>query len=314
MSSPAFSKSAFAVMGVALLLLAGLGSSLYTVDSREVAVVLSFGAPVRTVTEPGLYARLPWPLHEVVRFDRRARVLAAPPTELLTHDKKNLVVEAFTLWRVQDPQRFLESFRQPVDEIRWEDLVQAAELGLGDLVTSRIAAALGEMEFADLLSVESAGQELLPQGLAQTVAGEAADRFGIQLLDLRLRHVGLPLQNEQSIYERMRAERSRIANAYRSEGEEKATTIRARADRQAAEILAEADKEAARIMAEAEAAAARLYAETYRKDPEFYRYLRSLDVLRTVLAEGNEQGESAEAVLVLDSESELFSPLTRSPR
>jgi membrane protease subunit HflC len=289
-----------AAAGVALLLLGG--ASLYTVDAREVAVVLSFGAPVRTVTEPGLYLKAPWPLHDVVRFDRRARVLVAPPSELLTQDKKNLVVEAFTLWRVEDPQRFLEAFRSPgVDAVRWEDLVEAAELRLGDLVSSRIAGALGKKEFTELLAVEETTVELLP--------ADAAERFGIGVLDVRLRHLGLPLQNEQSIYERMRAERKRIANAYRSEGEEQATTIRAKADREAAEILAEADRNAAEIAAEAEAAAARLYAETFRQDPEFYRYLRGLDAMQDVLnaAEG-------QAVLVLESDAEILEPLTRSPR
>ncbi len=294
--------------GVALLLLGG--ASLYTVDAREVAVVLSFGAPVRTVTEPGLYVKAPWPLREVVRFDRRVRVLVAPPSELLTQDKKNLVVEAFTLWRVEDPQRFLEAFRSPgVDVVRWEDLVAAAELRLGDLVTSRIAGALGKKEFTELLAVETTSVELLPAEVPKAITADAAERFGIGVLDVRLRHLGLPLQNEQSIYERMRAERKRIANAYRSEGEEQATTIRAKADREAAEILAEADRNAAEISAEAEAAAARLYAETFRQDPEFYRYLRGLDAMQEVLG-SSEQG----SVLVLESDDEIFEPLTRSPR
>jgi membrane protease subunit HflC len=300
-----------AAAGVALLLLGG--ASLYTVDAREVAVVLSFGAPVRTVTEPGLYLKAPWPLHDVVRFDRRARVLVAPPSELLTQDKKNLVVEAFTLWRVEDPQRFLEAFRSPgVDVVRWEDLVAAAELRLGDLVTSRIAGALGKKEFTELLAVETTSVELLPAEVPKAITADAAERFGIGVLDVRLRHLGLPLQNEQSIYERMRAERKRIANAYRSEGEEQATTIRAKADREAAEIMAEADRNAAEIASEAEAAAARLYAETFRQDPEFYRYLRSLDALQALLVPAD--GGPGGAVLVLESDSDIFEPLTRSPQ
>ena len=299
-----------AAAGLALLVLGG--ASLYTVDAREVAVVLSFGAPLRTVTEPGLYLKAPWPLHDVVRFDRRARVLVAPPSELLTQDKKNLVIEAFTLWRVEDPQRFLEAFRPPgVDVVRWEELVSAAELRLGDLVSSRIAGALGKKEFTELLAVEAGSVELLPVEVADSITTHAAERFGVGVLDVRLRHLGLPLQNEQSIYERMRAERKRTANAYRSEGEEQATTIRAKADREAAEILAEADRAAADIAAEAEAAAARLYAETFREDPEFYRYLRSLDALEDVLVPSEGQGGT---VLVLDSDGDIFQPLTRSPR
>ncbi|MFH1467491.1 MAG: protease modulator HflC [Pseudomonadota bacterium] len=314
MSKPPLNSTALgaSLAGLGLLVL-GL-ASLYTVDARELAVVLSFGAPVRTVDAPGLYLKAPWPLQEVVRFDRRARVLAVPPSEVLTQDKKNLVVEAYTLWRVKDPQRFLEALRAPgVEEVRWADLVSAAEVRLGDLVTSRIAGSLGKQEFTDLLAVDTTAVDLLPAGVAAGVMADAADRFGVQVLDVRLRHLGLPLQNEQSIYERMRAERKRIANQYRSEGEEQATTIRAKADRQAAEILAEADRDAARVRADAEAGAARLYAETYRQDPEFYRYLRGLDTLQQVLEPG--EGAAAQpSILVLDEGSDIFAPLTRSPK
>lgn len=284
-----------------------LGASAFTVDSREVAVVLSFGAPRRTVVEPGLYFHLPWPVQEVVRFDRRARVLAVSPTEILTKDKKNLVVEAFAVWRVSDPQRFLEAFQGAKGgAARWEDLATAAEVGLADLVTSSIASAIAQKEFGDLLAVGAAGDDLLPTDVAAAVAETAQTRFGIHLLDMRLRHLGLPLQNEQSIYERMRAERSRIANAYRSEGEEQATTIRAQADRQAAEILAESDKKAAVILAESEAAAARLYAETYKASPTFYKYLRSLETARDVLVGETGSGDPKKSLLVIDSESEPF--------
>lgn len=310
-TSPLASSTLGAALG-ALGLLVLTGASVYTVDAREAVVVLSFGAPVRTVSEPGLYLKAPWPLHEVARFDHRAQILSVPPTEVLTQDKKNLVVEVYTLWQVKDPQRFLEAFRAPgVDEVRWDDLVAAAELRLGDLVTSRTAGALGKREFTTLLAADSGTADLLPADVAAQVTADAGERFGIGVLDVRLRHLGLPLQNEQSIYERMRAERRRIANAYRSEGEEQAATIRAKADRQAAEVLAEADLVAARVRAEAEATAARLYAETYRKDPEFYRYLRGLDAIEAVL---DPAGGGPRATLVIEDDSEIFAPLTRSPR
>lgn len=300
------------VVGGVALALAAMAASIYTVDAREVAVVLSFGAPVRTVTEPGLYICWPWPVQQVVRFDSRARLLEVSPAELLTKDKKNLVVEAFAIWTVDEPQTFLEAFRNPnADEVRWEDLVVSAEIRLSDLVTSRIAAALAQKEFVEFLSVESSTEDLLPADVAVEVAGTAGQRFGIHVQDVRLRHLGLPLQNEQSIYERMRAERLRIANAYRSEGEEKATTLRADADRQAAEILAEADKEAAMVLAEAEAAAARLYAETYRQDPEFYTYLRDLESVTTLVAEeaGGDGADPRRTILILDSQAPPFDAL-----
>ncbi len=281
---------------VGLVPLALAGASVFTLDAREVAVVTSFGAPVRTLVEPGLYVRAPWPLHEVVRFDARARVLEVAPTELLTSDKKNLVVEAFAIWRVSDPQRFLEAVGTP----------EAAEAQLGDLVTSRVAAAVGQVELQDVLTIDPTTGDLLPGTVRTDVAKTAADRFGVEVLDVRLRHVGLPLQNEQSIYERMRAERLRIANAYRSEGEEQATTIRAKADREAAEILAKAEREAAFVTAEAAEDAARRYAEAYRVDPALYELLGALEAYERTIGE--------DSVLVLPSDGGFFEQLDRGPQ
>lgn len=279
-----------------LVPLALAGASVFTLDAREVAVVTSFGAPVRTLIEPGLYVRAPWPLQEVVRFDARARVLEVAPAELLTSDKKNLVVEAFAIWRVADPQKFLEAAGS----------AEAAGAQLGDLVTSRVAAAIGKVELADVLSVDPGTGDLLPAAVRADVATTANERFGVEVLDVRLRHVGLPLQNEQSIYERMRAERLRIANAYRSEGEEQATTIRAKADREAAEILAKAEREAAFVTAKAAEEASRRYAEAYRADPALYELLGALESYEATVGE--------KSVLVLPSDGGFFGELDRGPR
>jgi membrane protease subunit HflC len=263
----------------------------YTVDAREVAVVTLFGKPVATVTEPGLRLRAPWPIHEVVRFDSRSQLLSVEPAEVLTRDKKNLVVEAFVLWRVADPERFLEAVGTP----------EAAETQLSDLVVSRIAAGLGQRDFKELMAVGSDTSAMLPAELAAGVAAVGRERLGVEVLDVRLRHLGLPLQNEQSIYARMRAERSRIANAYRSEGQEKAVVIRAEADREAAEILAGAQREAAQIRAKAEGNAARVYAQAYSKDPEFYRFIRRLEAYEQIL--------DKDTTLVLQSDGALFGAL-----
>ncbi len=276
------------------LLAVALGASVYTLDARHVAVVTQFGAPVRTVMTPGLYLRAPFPLHQVRRYDRRSRLLEVEAFEVLTQDKKNLVVEVFAVWRVQDPLRFLEA-------------VGSAEVGedrLGDLVVSRVAASLGRVAYAELLAVRSETTALLPEGALEQVQEGATTRLGIEVQELQLRHLGLPLQNEQSIYDRMRAERRRIANAYRSEGEEQAIIIRAKADRQAAEILATADKDAAAITATAEGVAARLYAQAYDRDPDFYRFLRSLDAAESILDE--------DTVLVLNPDHALFKALTEA--
>jgi membrane protease subunit HflC len=263
--------------GALVLLLGSLAGAVYTVDAREVAVITLFGAPVRTVTEPGLYLRAPWPLHEVVRFDRRARLLTVPATEMLTQDKKNLVVEPFVLWRVSDPKLFLEAVGTP----------EAAETQLSDLAVSRIASSLGQREYSALMAVQETGAAPTPMvspALRDDVAEVSARRLGIQ--------------NEQSIYDRMRAERSRIANRYRSEGEEQAASIRAEADRKAAEMVADAEQAAARVEARAEETAARLYAEAFARDPELYLQLRELEAFEALINDDD--------IVVLPSDSPLF--------
>jgi membrane protease subunit HflC len=157
-----------------------------------------------------------------------------------------------------------------------------------------------------LFSTEAGGKAFLPASVQGEIARSAESLLGVKIVDVQLRTVGLPLQNEQSIYERMRAERSRTANRYRSEGEEQAIGIRAKADRQASELLAEAEQKAATIEAKADEEATRLYAETYAVDPGFYRFIRSLEASETVLREGG--------VLVLQSDAPPFDILLEGGR
>ncbi len=271
-----------------------MSSTLYTLDAREIAVLTTFGAPVSAVLEPGLHLKAPWPVQAVVRFDARRRVLTVPATETLTRDKKNLVLEVFAVWRVSDPQRFLEALGG----------IDVAEGQLTDLVQSRVSAAIGKLEFQDLLAVgdPAAPAELLPAEVLTDVAAIAQSRLGIAVEDLRLRHLGLPLQNEQSIYERMRAERTRIANAYRSEGEEQATAIRAQADRQAAELLAAAERDAGLVMAGAERAVAATYAEAYRQDPALFQLWTAMEAYSAALGEDD--------TLVLSTNSPFFEAMS----
>jgi membrane protease subunit HflC len=283
---------------LAVLALGGATAALscFTLDAREVAVVTAFGAPERTLTEPGLYLRAPWPLHEVVRFDARARLFEVPAAEMLTGDKKNVVAAVFAVWRVKEPRRFLETVRT----------FEAAESQLADLVTSRVASAVGSAPLAELLSTGAVDRPLLPDSVRTEVSEVALSRLGIEVLDVRLRHLGLPLQNEQSIYERMRAERLRIANAYRSEGEQQAAEIRARADREAAEILAQAEREAGEVRAVSERDAALRASEAYRADPQLFQLLGALDSYRAILG--------SDDVVVLDGDSTFFQSLTEAPR
>jgi modulator of FtsH protease HflC len=284
----------YKTMLTALLAVLWLTTSLYTVDSRETAVVTAFGDPVRTVEEPGLKLKAPWPIHTLRRFDSRAHILELDATEAFTKDTKNLVLTPFVIWRISDARIFMETVKSK----------EGAALPLKDVAVSRIASSIGEVSFSDVLNTSSDTLELLPSGLLEKINSDTS-RFGITVLDVRLRHIGLPVQNEQSIYDRMRTERSRIAKRYRSEGEEQASAIRAKADREAAEIRASAELAASEILSKAEESAAKLYAEVYAQDPALYELLRDIETSRATMQEGG--------TIVLDSTARPFSTLMENP-
>ncbi|MBM74407.1 MAG: protease modulator HflC, partial [Proteobacteria bacterium] len=217
-----------------MLALSGMFSGAFILDAREVAVVTMFGDPVRPLVEPGFRFKWPWPIQKVERFDARAQLLEIDALEAFTKDTKNLVLSPYVIWRIEDPIIFIERVRT----------LEGAQRPIGDLVTSRIASAIGQLDFNEVLNEELEHETILPKNLVQEINVEAK-RLGIVVQSIAVERLSLPIENEQSIYERMRAERSRTANRYRSEGEEQASAIRAKADREAVEIRVEAKKKAA---------------------------------------------------------------------
>jgi len=285
-------KPAFRTLGIVAIALAIGGSSVYTIDATEVAVVTEFGAPVEVRDAPGLYFRAPWPIHQVQRFDSRSRLLEIEATEPMTQDQINIVVETFLVWRISEPQVFLESLRT----------TETAEARLKDLVVASVSAGLASRKYEELLHVQSGGSvEFLPPAVLEEVSAIAIKRFGVEVQDLRIGHIGLPIQNEQSIYEQMRAERLQEASQYRALGQEQADITRASADQLAAETLAEAEQNAGKTRAETEREAAALLVKAYQVDPDFYRFLRQLELDNRIVDE--------ETVLVIVAGSPLLSDL-----
>jgi membrane protease subunit HflC len=279
-------------MVFALVTLTWLGTSCFVLDARELGVVTMFGDPVRPLQEPGLRLKLPWPVQQVERFDARAQLLEVETLEAFTKDTKNLVIVPFVVWKIQDPIVFMERIRTLKD----------AQRPIEDLVTSTIASAVGQLSFTDVLNTENKRDSLLPDTLVSDVNTEAK-RLGIVVESIAIEKLSLPVQNEQSIYERMRAERSRIANRYRSEGEEQASAIRAKADREAVEIRIGAEKEAANLVAAAEKRAHELYQAAYAKDPSLYTLIRDLESVEASLENGG--------TLILSGEERPFSTLLK---
>ena len=266
--------------------------SFYTVRETEFVLVTQFGSPVWTVTSAGLHFK--WPFQSVLRFDRRLRIYNPRPSEFLTRDKKNLVIENYVAWRIADPNRFVQSVGDS----------SAAEMRLHDTIWSGLSAAIGR-ENLDSLVAPAAEQLQTPSML--TSLTDSADRaalaqYGIQIADVRIKRLNFPAQNKESVFARMRAERERIAMQYRAEGEEQALAIRADADKQKEQILSAAYKDAERIRGEGDGEATRIYGAAYSKNPRFYKLLRTLESYKKTLDD--------KTTVVLSSDSELLKVLT----
>jgi membrane protease subunit HflC len=269
--APAFRRTLLLL--AATLLLAVLYGALFTVDVTQYGVVSRFGHVVRVVDTPGLHLKLPF--DRVLPVDRRLLYSKPGEAEYLTADKKNVVVRSLALWRIADPKRFLETVGTRA----------GAEVQLADVVLAEIGAAFGTYPFAAFVSA-AAGQsrfEMLVAEVRGAVQAYALPAFGIEVVDVDLRQLYLPEANRQSVFERMKAERGKIAKQFRSEGERDANRMIAEADREKTRIAAAADQEAARIKAGGEAGAMGIYADAFSRDPAFYKFLRTLQAYETFL-------------------------------
>lgn len=267
--------------------------SLYTVRETEFVLITQFGKPMYAVTDAGLHVK--WFFHNATYFDRRLAIYNPPPSEFLTKDKKNIVIESYVAWRIRDPQRFVESVGDAA----------AARMRLHDIVWSGLSAAIGTQ---DLESLVSANQPQVKTAQVFDTLTAASDRsalakYGIEIVDCRIRRLNLPEQNKQSVYARMRAERERIARQYRAEGEEQALRIRADADRQREEILSVAYKQAEKTKGEGDAESTRTYSAAYSRNPRFYKLLRTLESYKKILDD--------KTTAILSSDSELLRILMR---
>jgi len=276
---------------VALVLLAWL--TFFSVRETEFALITQFGKPVRTVTDAGLHVK--WFFQSATYFDRRLRVYDPRPSEFLTRDKKNLVIESYVAWRIRDPKHFVETVGDPV----------SAEMRLHDIVWSGLSAVLGTHDLDSIVapSAASVQAESFLDQLTAATGSSALSQYGIEIVDVRIKRLNLPEQNKQTVYARMRAERERIARQYRAEGEEQALRIRADADRQRDEILSAAYKEAERTRGEGDAAATRTYSQAYSRNPKFYKLVRTLESYKKILDD--------KTTAILSSDSELLKVLMK---
>jgi membrane protease subunit HflC len=272
--------------GVAFLLLAWL--TFFAVRETQFVLVTQFGKPLYTVADAGLHMK--WFFQSANYFDRRLRIYNPRPSEFLTRDKKNLVIESYVAWKIQDPKRFVETVGDPI----------GAEMRLHDIVWSGLAAALGTHDLESIVStnLQTVNASEMLDRLSALTDRAALEQYGIEVMDVRIKRLNLPEQNKQSVYARMRAERERIARQYRAEGEEQALSIRADADRQKEEILSVAYKEAEKVKGEGDAESTRTYSQAYSRNPRFYKLLRTLESYKKIFDD--------KTTAILSSDSELL--------
>ncbi len=277
----------------ALLLVLIVPSCFFTIHETEVGIVTRFGKPRSSEVKPGLHFKLPWPIDSVLRLDQRVLVFDNEPAEMLTRDKRNVLVDSFILWRISDPLTFTQTVRSRLE----------AEARLLDLTASELGAAIGSEPLEHLINVEPSKVKIKEVASKAAAAVQATTRegFGIEVVDLRINGFALPAQNRSSVIERMRAERGRIATAYRSEGEEEALKIEAETAKEQQRILAEAEARAESVRGAGEAEALALLAEAYAVDPGFYRFLRDLEAYEKILDENT--------TIFLPSDSSLLETL-----
>lgn len=273
---------------IVIVVVAAVGAmAAFIVDQREQALVLQFGNPKRVVTAPGLHFKLPW--QSVKRFDRRLLVQDAPPNEVITKDKKTILVDAYTRWRITDP---LQAYQ-----------VARSETGVAarmeDVIRSNVRNVLGRHT---LIEIVSGGEHAtlraeLMRDITRTADDNVRD-MGIRIVDVRIKRADLPPENSDAVFERMKAERQRIAKQYRSQGEEAAKEIRAQADKERKILLADAYKQSEIIRGKADAKIARIYADAFNRDRKFYAFTRSLQAYRDAIGKGTK--------LVITPDSEFF--------
>lgn len=257
------------VLVVMAALVAIAGSMIFfVVDETEFVVVTRFGDPVRAFREPGLKLKWPEPIETLYRYDNRLLIYETGEVEFLPRDKKNIIVDSYVVWRIDDPVKFLKTVK---DEMGAEDKLR-------DVVLSELGIAIGNYELDSLVSTEPGMMQL--DAMIERITRETDSKvsaYGMVAEDVRVKVLNFPQQNKEKVFRRMRAERERDARTYRSEGNAEAEKIRAKADEEREKIISAAYEQAQKIRGEGDAQAIRIYADAYSKDPRFYRLVRTLE-------------------------------------
>ncbi len=282
-------KPVFGILAAAVLFVGS--NSVYVVNQWETGVVFRLGEIVKADIEPGLHFKMPF-INNVRKFDSRLQTLDASPERYLTSEKKNLVVDSFVKWRIADVEKFYTTMNG--------DNRQAG-MKLGQIVKDGLRAEFGNRTVKEVISAERV--EIADKIKASTAI--AANSFGIEIEDVRIKRIDLAKDISESVYRRMEAERNRVAKDLRSKGAEAAEKIRADADRQRVVILADAYSEAEIIRGKGDAKAAEIYAKAYNLDAEFYSFYHSINAYKASFKDKSD-------ILLVDPKSDFFKYFNQS--
>jgi len=282
---------AIALLFIGLIVILVGSSALYTVNERQRAIVTRFGKVQTSDDVPGLHFKIPF-IEDVHYFDRRILTLDAAPEVFFTLEKKELVVDSFVKWRIINTLDYFLSVSGSEDE---------ANANLQQLVAGGLRNQFGKRNLAELIS----GERSKIMDIVQKSTNEAAKKYGIEIVDVRLKRVDLKASVSKSVFDRMNSERKRIASELRAKGEAEAEKIRADADRQRTEMLAAAYRNAEDVRGRGDAQATSIYARAFNRSPEFYSLYRSLKAYR-------ESFKNKDDVLIVDPSSDFFKYLKKS--
>jgi membrane protease subunit HflC len=281
------------VVGTIALLAIAFSATALVVHEGQAVLVTRFGRPLRADSRAGLHWKLPWPIDEATWLDMRRQVYEGGHTEMLTRDKKNVIVRTFVIWRIGDVLAFTQAIGNPGE----------ADGKLDGLLTNAAISTLGGHDLSALVSTndEDLQVDQIESELLADTAPVARQSYGVEIEQIRLERIALPEENVAAVFDQMRAERRQYAAKFRAEGEQEASRIQSEADLEAARIRADGAEQSARIRGEAAAQVAKMYADAHRVDPDLYRFTRSLESLDKLVGDN--------ATLVLRTDAEPFSLL-----
>lgn len=277
-----------------LLLLIGVGSLMcFTVNEKEYVILTEFGKTVRLLDEPGLHFKKPGFWQTVNRLDKRLHIFKTKPMQIMTQGKQQVIIACLICWRIADPELFFKT----------EKHVKKANKDLSDMINDQLGSVLGQYPLENVINVEEEKVRLdeIENKILLNSQPKAKSKYGVEIVRVGVRRLAYPANVEESVYQRMIAEREKEAKKYRAEGRKEAMEIESKTDAEVRRILAEAYRDAQMKRGDADKEAMRIYAEAYGQDKEFFEFLKSLDLYKQTLQENT--------TLILSTDSPMFKQL-----